>query len=456
MEVTDIRYATTSSGLRLAYAIWGEGPPLLIAPALISNVEVHGEHEFYQRTRSYLGQFMTCVEFDKRGIGLSDRFEGDIPTLAERIEDIEVIMDDLGWESAHLVGVSEGSAMVQLFAAEHPDRVETVTLINSVLSPQYRRQMFDHIEPGDAPILRNKEMFARFMTIADNWSTDPTVQIDWEMPSQSGNESFARWMGRLQRFSATSNELMRQVESVFALDAGDAPERVRCPTLIMHVKGDRVVTVAGSRVLRTLIPDNTYVEIEGEDHFAWIMPNWRELSEHVVAFVTGSRPEKQGTRRFATVLFTDIVNSTQSSAEIGDSKWRDVLNSHDRVTRRIISSAQGRVVKSTGDGLLAVFDMPSQAVECALEMCSELEEIGVRIRAGAHAGEIEVHDDQDISGLAVNFAARVEQSASDGEVWVSSTIRDMMLGNEVSFTEQGEYQLKGIEGAWQLYRALPR
>lgn len=158
-------------GLRLAYAVWGEGPPMLIAPALISNVEVQGEHEFYQRARTLVGSHLTCVEFDKRGIGLLDRFEGDPPTLKERIEDIAAVMNDVGWESAHLVGVSEGGAMAQLFAADHPERVETLTLLNSMLSPQYRRKIFDHIEPGDAPILKTKDQYELFLKIADNPSS---------------------------------------------------------------------------------------------------------------------------------------------------------------------------------------------------------------------------------------------------------------------------------------------
>ncbi len=451
MEAPDIRYATTSGGLRLAYQVWGEGPPFLIAPALISNIEVHAEHEFYQRARTLLGKHMTCVEFDKRGIGLSDRFEGDIPTLDERIEDIEVIMNDLGWESAHLGGISEGGAMAQLFAANHPERVETLTLLNSMISPQYRRRIFDHIEPGDAPIMRTKDQYELFLKVADNWSTDASVQLEFEVPSHVGNEALARWMARLQRFAATPNEFVKQVNSIFALDAGDAPERIVCPTLIMHVKGDRVLNVGGSRVLNDLIEGSKYVEVEGVDHWAWMMPNWRDVVDPVIEFATGTRPREQGERRFATVLFTDIVNSTSSSEQLGDTRWHDVLDSHDRISRRLISEAGGRVVKSTGDGLLAVFDMPSRAIDCSLDMCSQLAEIGVQIRAGAHAGEIEAHDDDDISGFAVNLAARVEQETDNGEVWVSSTIRDMLIGDSFDFTDKGQHELKGIDDTWGLF-----
>jgi class 3 adenylate cyclase len=219
----------------------------------------------------------------------------------------------------------------------------------------------------------------------------------------------------------------------------------------MHVKGDEVLPAGGGRVLADLIPGASFVEIEGSDHFSWIMPNWRDVNDKIIEFVTGTSLKRSTTRQFGAVLFTDIVNSTRQSAEAGDSGWRGVLESHDRITRDLIDRHRGRTVKSTGDGLLAVFEVPSQGVACGLEMCEALKGIGVQIRAGVHAGEIEVHDDGDISGIAVNLAARVEQKAADGELWTSSTVRDMMLGGGTSFTERGEHELKGIDGSWKLF-----
>jgi class 3 adenylate cyclase len=222
-------------------------------------------------------------------------------------------------------------------------------------------------------------------------------------------------------------------------------------TLVLHVQGDRVLPAAGGRLLADLIPDAEYVEVGGEDHFAWIMPTWREIDDTLIEFATGTSVQRTSTRRFATVMFTDIVGSTRQSAERGDTAWRALLDSHDRIARGLVDEHGGRVVKSTGDGLLLTFDTPSQAVAYGVSLREALTGIGIAIRAGVHAGEIEVHDDGDVSGIAVNLAARVEQRAADGEFWASSTVRDMMLGGSTPFTDAGEHQLKGIDGTWRLF-----
>ncbi len=449
MQVPETRYARVGE-LRLAYQQWGEGPRLMIIPALTSNVEVWWEHELFRRSLEHLGKHMTCVCFDKRGIGLSDRFD-EMPTLDQRNEDILAVMDAVGWERAHFVGTSEGAAMGQLFAADFPDRVESMVLINSFVSPRYRDRTRDYIQDGDPPLQTTEQIIGRFLPMIQTWGEDPGYMVEFEMPSAAGNESFTRWVGRLQRLSASPKDFRRQFESIVALDAGDAPERIAARTMVMHVKGDAVLHVTNGRHLANLIPGAKYVEIEGNDHFFWIMPNWREVSDAVIEFATGASVKRTPTRQFGTVLFTDIVDSTRQSAAVGDSKWREVMDGHDRIARGLIDQHRGRVVKSTGDGLLAVFDAPSQGVSCGIEMCGALAGVGVEIRAGIHAGEIEVHDDGDISGIAVNLAARVEQQAADGELWTSSTVRDLMLGGSASFTERGEHELKGIDGSWRLF-----
>ena len=313
-------------------------------------------------------------------------------------------MDTVGWERAHFLGVSEGAAMAQLFAADFPERVESLALVNTFVSPQYRHRYLDYVQDGDAPLLGVDGIVERFMHIASLWSEDPRPMVEWEMPSAIRNESFIRWVGRLQRMSCSPKDFVKQLESVVALDAGDAPERITTRTLVMHVKGDRVLPVAGGRLLAELIPDAQYVEVRGEDHFAWIMPSWRELDDVLIEFATGTAVPRTSTRRFATVLFTDIVGSTRQSAERGDAAWRAILDSHDRIARGLIDEHGGRVVKSTGDGLLVTFDAPSQGVACSVSLRDTLAGIGVEIRAGVHAGEIELHDDGDVSGIAVNLA----------------------------------------------------
>ena len=449
MQVPETRYARVGD-IRIAYQMWGEGPPLIIIPAFISNIEIHWEHELYRRTLEYMGKYMTCVHFDKRGMGLSDRFE-EVPTLEQRIEDVLAVMDAVGWERAHILGVSEGGAMAQLFAADYPRRTESLTVINTFVSPRYRSGLRGYVRDNDAPLATEKQTIDRFLHMADTWAEEPAYQVEYEMPSQIGNESFTRWVGRLQRFSASPKDFRRQFLSIVGLDAGDAPERIAARTMVMHVKGDKVLHVSMGRRLADLIPGAEFVEIQGADHFSWIMPNWREVCDIFIEFITGTPITRTTTRQFGTVLFTDIVDSTRQSSAMGDAKWRAVLDSHDRTARGLIDQHRGRVVKSTGDGLLAVFDAPSDGVECGIRMCDALRGIGVEIRAGVHAGEIEVHDDGDISGIAVNLAARVEQQAADGELWTSSTVRDLMLGGSASFTERGEHQLKGIDGSWRLF-----
>ena len=449
MQIPETRYARAGD-LRLAYQKWGQGPPLMIIPDLISNVEIMWEHELYRRCLEHLGQHMTCVYFDKRGIGLSDRFD-DAPTLEQRNEDILAVMDTVGWDRAHILGTSEGAYMAQLLAADFPERVESLTLLNTFVSPLYYGKIPHYMRKGDPWISDGQKIYEHFLQIVETWGEDATEMVAWEIPGQAGNESFTRWMARLMRLAASPRDFIRQLQSIMALDARDAPERIQARTLVMHVKDDQVLNVAMGRLLGDIIPGAKYMEIEGADHFAWILPNWRDLDDAVIEHATGKSVARTTTRRFGAVLFTDIVGSTKQAAAIGDAKWRAVLDGHDRTARSVIDQHRGRVVKSTGDGLLAVFEAPSQGVSCGLEMCEALTGIGVKIRAGVHAGEIEVHDDGDISGIAVNLAARVEQKAAEGELWTSSTVRDLMLGGSVSFAERGEHELKGIDGSWRLF-----
>lgn len=449
MRAPDIHYAR-SGDLRIAYQQWGSGPRLMLIPAIISNVEIIWEHELVSRVLEHFGQYFTCVQFDKRGIGLSDRFD-QMPTLAQRIEDINAVMNAVGWESAHFLGVSEGGAMSQLFAADFPAQVENLVLFNSIVPPRYRQRISEYVQHGDPPLQKTRDIYERFLKVVETWSEDPSYMVDWMMPSQSGNDSFIRWNGRLQRTTCGPKDFRRQVDSVHTLDAGDAPERITARTMVMHVKGDRVLPVAGSRFLAQTIPGAIYHEIQGDDHFGWIMPNWREGADKIIEFMTGAVVHPTSQRRFAAILFTDIVESTSRSSALGDAKWRSMLEGHDRVARNLIQHHGGRLVKSTGDGLLATFDAPFQGVACGIEMCDALGGLGVAVRAGLHVGQVEVHESGDISGIAVNLAARVEQHAGAGELWTSSTVRDMMLGGAETFIDRGEHALKGIDGMWRLY-----
>lgn len=448
MEPPDTLYAL-SDGLHIAYQRFGSGPDVVLIPPLVSNVELQWDHELYRRVLELDSRYLRLLIFDKRGIGCSDTFERP-PTLEERIRDIAAVMDAEGIEHANLVGLSEGGVMAQLFAARHPERVEKVVLINTTAGLQSAPFLHQYIQPGERAI--DLVHFAEnFQELVRTWGVDPGFMVEWMMPSQLGNPSFVRWAGRLQRQTASPADIKRQIDSILNIDATECLSHIRAPTLVMHVKGDRVLHVAFGRFLADRIAGARYVEVPGEDHFLWMMPNWRDIIDTVIEFVVGHRPTAVTHRRFAAVLFTDLVESTARSATAGDVAWRDTLESHDRICREVIEYHAGRIVKNTGDGLLAVFDAPSQAVGAAGDVVTKLGAIDLGVRAGVHAGEFEVRDDGDITGAAVNIAARVEQAAGLGEVYVSSTVRDMLLGGEYRFANRGDHQLKGVEGSWKLY-----
>ena len=448
MEPPDTLYAL-SDGLHIAYQRFGSGPDVVLIPPIVSNVELTWDHELYRRVLEHDSQHLRVLMFDKRGIGCSDRFER-LPVLEERIQDIAAVMDAEGVEKASLIGLSEGGLMAQLFAARHPDRIEKLVLINTTAGAQSSPLLGDYVEPDERPI--DLVYFVeQFQKLVQTWGSDPSFMVEWMMPSQCDNVSFVRWVGRLQRQTASPADIKRQIDSVLNLDATDCLSQIHAPTLVMHVRGDRVLHVAYGRFLADRISESTYVEVPGEDHFLWVMPNWREVTATLIEFIVGHRPMATTQRRFAAVLFTDLVESTARSASVGDLAWRDTLESHDRICREVVEQHGGRIVKNTGDGLLAIFDAPSQAVGAAADVVTKLGSIDLGVRAGIHAGELEVRDDGDITGAAVNIAARVEQAAGLGEIFVSSTVRDMLLGGDYRFANRGEHQLKGVEGTWKLY-----
>ena len=448
MEPPDTLYAL-SDGLHIAYQQFGSGPDIVIIPPLVSNVEMGWDHELYRRVLEFDAHHCRVLMFDKRGIGSSDRFERH-PTLEERIGDISAVMDAAGVERASLVGLSEGGIMAQLFAAHHPERVEKLVLLNTSAGASSVASLPDYAQEGDPPI-DALHMLEQFKGLVRTWGADPAFMTNWMMPCQSDNVSFIRWVGRLQRQTASPADIERQIDSVLRLDASEHLHEIGVPTLVMHARGDRVLNVANGRLLADRIPDAAYLEYPIEDHFVWVAPCWRDIAEESLEFVIDGPIVQATHRRFAAVLFTDLVDSTARSAQAGDAAWLETLDSHDRICREVVEVCAGRIVKNTGDGMLAIFDAPSQALRAAADLVTKLGSIDLGVRAGVHAGELEVRDDGDITGAAVNIAARVEQVAGLGEVYVSSAVRDMLLGGEYRFADRGEHQLKGVEGSWKLY-----
>ena len=446
MDIPDTRYARVGD-LRIAYQEWGNGPRTIVVPPLVSNIDIQWDHELYRRMLDHWGRSLRMIHFDKRGIGLSDRFDR-IPSLDERIEDIAAVLDTAGWERAHLIGVSEGALMAQHFALRHPKRVNRLVLLSGAAPSRYAERVIELSRDAYRPL---EDRIADFDAIAETWGEDAEAFVRLMAPSQMDNPSYTRWVKRLNRGSASPADFRRQLESIMSMDGDVASHELSMPTLVVSLTEDRVIAVGHGRVLAEIIPDVTYLEVEGADHFIVTLPNWRDVLDPVIEFLTGTAPTAATERRFATVLFTDIADSTQRSAAAGDTRWAEVLAHHDRVVHRTASTHGGRIVKSTGDGVLATFDTPSAGVRAAREIRDQLQEIELPVRAGLHAGEVEVHADGDISGLAVNLAARVESAASAGTIYVSSTVRDMLIGSAETFEDRGEHTLKGIEGTWRLY-----
>lgn len=449
MEVSDIRYARVD-GLRIAYQEFGGGPPAVYVPPIVSNIDVKWDHEYHRRLLEHLGSFLHVVHFDKRGIGVSDRFEAQ-PTLDDRIDDIGAVMDAMGWERAHVFGVSEGADMALHFAVRHPERVEKLALLCGA-GPTTATERIEELS-GDAH--RDfADIAAEFFGVVEVWGEDAGPFARLMAPSKAHDPAYLRWANRLNRLSASPGDFMSQLMSVSTIEGSLEPEKVQSPTIVVHLTGDLVRPIGNGRVLAEQIPNSTLVEVDGHDHLVYSLDNWRDVIDPMIEFLTGLRPPLDVCRSFAVVVFTDIVGSTPLVTSLGDTRYRELIEEHDLVIHRTASAHRGRVVKSTGDGMLGVFDSPSAAVDAARSMRGSIDGLGLVIRVGIHAGEIEEHANGDISGFAVNLAARVEQAAGDGAILVSSTVREMLLGGDVELRDAGPHGLKGFEEPWTLFEVV--
>jgi class 3 adenylate cyclase/pimeloyl-ACP methyl ester carboxylesterase len=447
MNVPTVKFATTSDDVRIAYTVWGEGPPLVIVPPIISNVEVVWENAIYRRVFERLGRHVSVIAFDKRGIGMSDSFEVP-PSNDQRIRDFHAVMDAEEVSSAHISGISEGGLMALILAVSHPERVDGLVVANSSAPPDH---LGSAAELADLPPMEASEWHGLWDQVTEHWGEPESPTVPWLMPSLADDEPFRIWQARYERQAATRAGFRRQLESLNSLDTTGLPQQITAPALVTHTTGDRVFHAGHGRQLAKLIPGARYIEFPGPDHFWWAAPNWRDIVDSHIEFITGNPPTSLVARTFATLLFTDIVGSTSAATGVGDQEWAETISRHDHIASRIITQYSGAIVKSTGDGLLATFPSPSLAVGAARSFRAELETIGLTIRAGIHAGEIE-HRDNDVSGLAVSLAARVEETAPSKEVYVTSTVRELLIGGSFDFEDAGHHELKGFTGSWHLYR----
>ena len=442
-DVPEVRYAR-SGDVHVAYQTFGTGPHLVAAPPFIQNLEMLWEDPTggYPRFLRRLAEYRTVTILDKRGTGLSDRVPGMVG-VEERMDDLRAVMDAVGAERATLTGVSEGGPLALLFAATYPERVESLVLVNTTAR---------FVASPDHPYGPSPEVFDRFIVeLVAKWGTEESIFIPFWTPSLQGDPTIRAWMARYERAGASPGAIREHMAWVREIDVRAALPALTCPILQLQRVDDGIVTLAQGRKLAEALPHVTYVELPGGDHPPWVGDVDGVLDE-IEQFLTGERAHRPAAERvLATVLFTDIVGSTERAVAEGDERWRSLLDRHDAMVRRVLATSDGREVKTTGDGFLVVFDSPSRAVRAAAAIAEGATAIGLEVRCGVHTGEVERRG-ADIAGLGVHLGARIAALAEPSEVLVSTTVRDLVIGSGLRFEDRGRHTLKGVEGEWALLR----
>ena len=436
----ETRY-TKSGDLNIAYQVVGDGPlDLIYVPGWISNVELNWEEPAHAHVLDRLAGFSRLILFDKRGTGMSDPVPLDkLPTLEERMDDVRAVLDAVGSEQAAVFGFSEGGLMSALFAATYPARVTALALYGvfakRIWSPDYPWAP----KPED----RQREI----EELERNWSE----RMDLEQLAPSEDDAFKDRLATYFRRSASPGAAVTLMRMNTQLDVRDVLPTIQAPTLVMHRTHDRDVKVEEGRWVASQIRGAKYVELPGDTHTLWA-GNTDQVVDEVEEFLTGTRRGPEPDRVLATVLFTDIVGSTEQATKLGDRRWRELLDRHHSLVRDQLARYRGREVDTAGDGFLATFDGPARAIRCASAIQGGMPSIGLHVRAGVHTGECELFADK-VAGVAVHTGARVLGQAGAGEVLVSQTVKDLVAGSGISFDDRGEHELKGV-GAWRLYSVI--
>jgi len=429
----ETRYAR-SGETSIAYQVFGEGPvDLVVTPGFVSHLDLNWTLPSFTQFAEQLASFARVLIFDKRGTGLSDPTPGAV-RFDTRIEDITVVMDAAGMERAALFGMSEGGPLSVLFTATHPERVEALVLYGTFASGSQL----------------DAEVMARFSAAVDKWGAGMTSSIFSTVRQESAVRR--RLAGVFERASTSPGMARALIQSIQEVDVTSILPTIEIPCLVLHRKGDPFAPVEWGQALAKAIPEAKLSVVDGTDHMPWFGDS-RPLVNAIAEFLTGRRTEGRRERRLATVLFTDIANSTSIAASLGDKRWAELLEQHNRALTDEFGVHSGRVVKNTGDGFLVVFESPARAIECGRAAAVEVHDLGVDLRVGIHTGEIEVMGSGDVGGIAVHIAARVMAEAHPGEVLVSSTVRELVVGSGIAFQPRGIHQLKGVPGDWQLFAA---
>jgi class 3 adenylate cyclase len=428
--------------VHIAYQVFGGGDlDLVLVNGFVTHVELFWEAEQTARFLDALGSFARVMTFDRRGSGLSDPVTS-APTLEERMDDVRAVMDAAGSERAALMGISEGVPMSILFAATYPERVQGLVCVGG---------MARSTEDGDYPFAPPADALreAGAELLLPYWGQGTALEV--AAPSLADNPVARAFFARLERASASPGMLVSLAEMFIDIDVRDVVPTVQAPTLLLHRRYDRLVNVRHSRWLADHLPNARLIELPGNDHAIWTEGVDETLTQ-VQEFLTGTHYEPEPDRVLATVLFTDIVDSTGTAAQLGDKRWREVLQTHQRGVRDALGHFGGREVKTLGDGFLVSFDGPARGIRCAQAIVDSSEQLGIRVRAGLHTGECEVMGD-DLGGIAVHIAARVSALAEPSEVLVSRTVKDLVAGSGIEFAERGCHELKGVPDSWDLHAA---
>jgi class 3 adenylate cyclase len=441
MALPETRYARTPDGVDVAYQVWGAGPHdlVLIGSAAVP-IDMMWDDPGARSLLEQLGTFGRTICFDRRGWGSSDALTiKAAPSLDGWLDDITAVMTAVGSERAVLIGMSEGGTSAILYAATYPERVSGLILFNSFAR---------FVRGPDYPCGLPPELADRYIeALQDNWAGVALIEVT--APSMVGNERWCRWFLRAARLGGSPATSAKFFRAILDTKVHHALASIQSPALVVHSIGNRHARVEHGRYLADHIPGAIYRELPGNDH-EFFAGQTDEVVGEIEEFLTGARAASVIDRVLATVLFTDIVNSSQKATDVGDHAWGRLLDTHDAVVRMVLERFRGVEIKTTGDGFLVTFDGPGRAARCAISLVSQLKELGLDVRAGLHTGEIDVRSG-DIGGVAVNTTARIVALAGPGEVLVSSTLKDLVAGSGLRFEDRGERELKGVPGLSRLF-----
>jgi class 3 adenylate cyclase len=430
-----IRYAR-SGEVHIAYRVFGDGPrDIVLIPGTLSHAELLWEMPSNEHLLKRLTAFARVIVFDKRGQGLSDRVAEQ--TLEERTGDVRAVMDAAGSERATIYGWSQGGPMCLMFAATYPERTSSLVLYGTFASMRHEPWGVTHDE------------FDQFLgQMGDHWGEGALVLLN--APSRRNDQAFLQRFARMERAAASPGSILALLRADYEIDVRHLLPAIRVPTLVLHRAGDELVPVRAGRYLAERIPGAKYAEIPGTDHFVTDQETQDVIADQIEEFITGERRRLEPDRVVATVMFTDIVGSTQRAAQVGDGRWRELRGNWHAVMRKELAAFRGREVDTAGDGLLATFDGPAREVRCACSVRERVHALGLQVRIGLHTGECELVGDG-VVGIAVHIGARVAALAGPDEVLVSSTVRDLVAGSGLHFVDRGTHRLKGVPDEWRLF-----